>query len=268
MTDEDSPVVMVTGASQGMGAEVVKWLARAGCRIALTARSVDPLEALASMLKTKAGALLPLAFDVSDAAQCRLAVNKTLERFGRLDALVNNAGTLEPMAPIAQADIDQWQYGIGVNLLGPFYLTRYALDALRHVRGRVVNVSSGAARNPIAGWSAYCAAKAGLTHFTRVLAVEEPRVTCVALRPGIVDTGMQALIRSQGASAMDAEKVAYFHRLKSENRLEPPAVPARALAWLALYAPQSWSGEFMEYDDPRISVPAMEKFGNPEQGNP
>lgn len=264
MTDDRASVVMVTGASRGMGAEVVKWLATTGCRIVLTARSAGPLEAMARAVKARAAAALPLAFDVSDAAQCRLAIAKAIKQFGRLDALVNNAEILEPITTVAEADLDQWRYSIGANLLGPFYLTQAALGPLRRAMGRVVNISSGAAYRPIAGWSAYCVAKAGLTHFTRVLAVEEPQLTCVALRPGVVDTGMQTMIRTHGSDIMDAKKIAYFRRLKSENRLEPPAVPARAIAWLALHAHKSWSGEFLEYDDPRISVPAIEKFGNPQ----
>ncbi len=255
-------VVLITGASRGMGAATARWLGAAGCRLALAARSAETLETLAQTVGDAGGALaLPL--DVADADQCRRAVYRTLEVFSRLDALVNNAGLAEPIARVAAADVEQWTYNIRVNLMGPFYLAHACLPALRSSRGRVINVSSGAAHSAIVGWSAYCAAKAGLTHFTRVLAVEEPEVTCLALRPGVVDTDMQAAIRERGADAMEADKWAYFQRLKSENRLEPPEIPARAIAWLALHAPRSWSGEFVEYDDPRIASAAAETFGDP-----
>ena len=136
-----------------------------------------------------------------------------------------------------------------------------AVPALRAAPGRVVNISSGAAVKPIGAWSAYCAAKAALTHLTAVLAVEEPRIISVALRPGVVDTEMQAVIRREGPSAMDPERAAYFVQLKEEGRLEPPWVPARAAAWLALHAPPSMSGRFVEYDDPRVAEPALSLFG-------
>ncbi len=261
--NETPRVALVTGASRGMGAATAHWLAAAGCRIALAARSGEKLEALAQRIEENGGSAIALPLDVADAAQCRRAVEKTLETFGRLDALVNNAGLADPIARVSEADAGQWAYNIGVNLLGPFYLTGAALPALRRSRGRVINVSSGAAHSAIVGWSAYCAAKAGLTHFTRVVAAEEPEVTCIALRPGVVDTDMQAAIRERGADAMEADKWAYFRRLKSEQRLEPPETPARAIAWLALHAPRSWSGEFVEYDDPRIATAAAEAFGGP-----
>jgi NAD(P)-dependent dehydrogenase (short-subunit alcohol dehydrogenase family) len=188
-------------------------------------------------------------------------VKEALDRFGRLDALVNNAGVLSPVMPLADADPDAWARNIGVNLLAPFYLIRAAVPALRSAGGRVVNISSGAAQKPIGAWSAYCAAKAALTHLTAVLAVEEPRITAVALRPGVIDTRMQALIRREGPGAMDPEKASYFRQLKQEGRLEPPWVPARSAAWLALHAPRDLSGRFIEYDDPQVAEPALALFG-------
>jgi len=127
-----------------------------------------------------------------------------------------------------------------------------AIPHLRTARGRIVNVSSGAAVKAIEGWSAYCVAKAGGIHLTRLLAAEEPDITTVALRPGVVDTDMQALIRAEGAKAMNPEKRASFLELKATGQLLDPAVPARKIAWLALNAPSALSGAFLDYDDPRI----------------
>ena len=100
-----------------------------------------------------------------------------------------------------------------------------------------------------------------LTHFTRQLAVEEPAITSVALRPGVVDTAMQALIRRIGPQAMAAEQNTYFQSLKLEGELLPADVPARAAAWLVLAAPTALSGQFIDYDDPRLLTGAAEVFG-------
>ncbi len=186
---------------------------------------------------------------------------ETLNRFGRIDALVNNAGVIEPLARAAEADPETWRYNVTVNLLAPFYLARFALSALRAQGGRIVNVSSGAAHHPISAASAYCAAKAGLTHLSRVLAAEEPDVTVMAMRPGVVDTDMQLLLRQQGPSAMPPAEAAYYARLKMDGKLEPPWVPARVIAWMALAAPLSFSGEFFNYDDPRLVNPAVDLLG-------
>ena len=258
----DGPVVILTGASRGMGVEIARWLARAGARITLVARSADPLEEISEETNRLGGEGLPFSVDIAEPTGCNEAIRKTMDRFGRMDALINNAGLLGPIARVADADPDAWRYNLEVNLLGPFFLTRAALPHLRIAGGRVVNISSGAAVKSVRGWSAYCVAKAGLTHFTRILAEEEPDVISVAVRPGVVDTRMQEMIREEGPGAMSEDKVNYFQALKSENKLEPPSVPARSVAWLALHAPREMNGEFVEYDDPRIAEPAVSVFGD------
>jgi len=256
-----SKVAIVTGASRGMGADIARWLGKAGATVCLVARGAEALYGVAADIERLGARSHVMAADVADPEACRQVVDETAARFGRIDGLVNNAGILEPLASVADADPEHWAYNIAVNLNGPFYMCREAIPHLVPTRGRIVNVSTGAAVYPISAWSAYCAAKAGLTHFTRVLAHEEPALTAVAVRPGVVDTGMQALIRSKGPGVMSSERSAYFAQLKSERRLEPPAIPARSIAWLALFAPRERSGEYIEYDDPQVMGPAASYFG-------
>ena len=125
-----------------------------------------------------------------------------------------------------------------------------------------MNVSSGAATMALETVSAYCTGKAALNHFTRVLAAEEPAVTALTMRPGVVDTDMQAVLRNAVGNAMPVEQIAYYQQLKERGELEPPQIPARAIAWLALHAPREFSGQFLDYDDPRISRPAAQVFGD------
>jgi NAD(P)-dependent dehydrogenase (short-subunit alcohol dehydrogenase family) len=255
------PVVIVTGASRGMGAYVARWFGKAGAAVALVARSGDQLKQVSLDVKRLGGTPLAMVTDVADPRACARVVEQTVTEFGRIDALVNNAGIVEPLASVAIADTEAWRYAIEVNLFGPFHMVRASILELRKQQGRVVNVSSGAATTPIRAASAYCAAKAGLNHFTRVLAAEEPSVVCVAMRPGVVDTDMQAVIRRVGPAAMPPDQMAYYRGLKEEGKLEPPWVPARSIAWLALHAPLEWSGQFLNYDDPNISRPALEVLG-------
>ena len=257
----ENPVVIVSGASSGVGAAAARWLASTGAAVTLISRSESALQSVAKEVKRLGGAPLVCKADISDAGACRATLLKTLDRFGRLDALVNNAGIIAPIAPVASADTERWQYNIAVNLLGPFYLAREAIAELRKQRGRIVNVSSGAATRAIEHVSAYCAAKAALNHFTRVLAAEEPRLTVMSVRPGVVDTRMQETIRRNGPGAMTAEQVAYYQNLKLRGELEAPEVPGRAIAWLALHGPAEFSGQFLDYDDPHISRPALALFG-------
>ncbi|MEE4608873.1 MAG: SDR family NAD(P)-dependent oxidoreductase [Desulfobacteraceae bacterium] len=259
---KEPPVIIVSGASRGLGAAVASWLATAGGRVTLVARHEHRLDPVARQVKALGGEALIIAADVAEADACRRVAEATLERFGRIDALVNNAGVIEPLSRAADADPEAWRYNISVNLLGPFYLARFTLSALRAQRGRIVNVSSGAANHPISAASAYCAAKAGLTHLSRVLAAEEPDVTVMAMRPGVVDTDMQVFLRQQGPAAMPPAEAEYYARLKPDGKLEPAWMPARVIAWMALAAPASYSGEFFDYDDPRLVKPAVELLGD------
>jgi len=258
---ENKPVVIVTGASRGLGASIADWLGRIHAGVVLVARTRDGLERTAALVEKRGGTPLFLAADVAHADECAAVVDTVLAKFDRLDALVNNAGVFQPLAAVSASDPDQWRYNIEVNLMGPYNMARVAIESLRSHRGRIINVSSGAANHSIDKASAYCAAKAGLNHFTRVLAAEEPLLTVIAVRPGVVDTAMQAFIRENGPGVMAADQIGYYQNLKSDGLLEPPAVPARAIAWLALYAPSTLSGAFIDYDDPRIVRPSEEVFG-------
>ena len=256
----EPPVVIVTGASKGMGRDIARWLAAAKATVVVSARTGSALEQVAQWAEARGARALPIPLDVADRRMCEQAVQKTVDAFGRIDALVNNAGVLGPVASLAEADPAQWRQNIAVNLLGPFYLTRAALPFLRGSHGKVINISTGAAVKAIEGWSAYCTAKAGAAHMTRVLAAEEPEITAVAFRPGVVDTDMQATIRRGGVKGMTDERIAYFRKLKTEGKLLDPAVPAREAAWLALHAPARWSGEWIETGDPRIQKTVDKTF--------
>ena len=258
---ESNPVIIVSGASRGLGAAVARWLGKAGAALVLAARSAEALEAVAAEVGRLGGRALALPGDIADLDFCRHVVQQSRESFGALHGVVNNAAVVQPLAPVAQADPATWERNLQVGLLAPFRLTRAALPLLRASRGRVVNVSSGAAQTALPGASAYCVAKAGLNHLTRVLAAEEPRLTCVAVRPGVVDTAMQEVLRTPRSGQLPEAQVAYYRQLKDDNRLEPPRVPGRAITWLALEAPAAWSGDFLNYDDPRVVAGANRRWG-------
>ncbi|HBY93804.1 MAG TPA: short-chain dehydrogenase, partial [Chloroflexi bacterium] len=186
---------------------------------------------------------------------------RTLEEFGRLDGLVNNAGVLEPIARLAEADPAAFRWAFDVNLYGLLYTAQAALPALRATGGRIVNVSTSAAVRAYAGWGAYCTSKAAAFMLTRIMALEEPRVVVVAFNPGATDTGMQALVRREGQAAMSAERYEYLTRLKREGRLPPPERPGRALAWVVLRAPTVLSGEMVRGDDERVQAGVKSIFG-------
>jgi NAD(P)-dependent dehydrogenase (short-subunit alcohol dehydrogenase family) len=244
--------IIITGGSRGLGLAIAQDAAALGANVVMFARSADLLTQEAQYIRDGGGSALAVPGDISQLADCKRLVEKTMSNFGRIDSIVHNAGVLEPIAPIGEADPALWQQNLMVNLLGPMMLTQAALPYLRQNRGRVIHISSGASTYAIGGWSAYCSTKGGLNQFSRALAIEEELVTSIAVRPGVVDTEMQALIRTMGAEGMPEEAYERFLRLKDNGELLPPEVPGGTLAVLALFAPREWDGDFLSWDEERV----------------
>ena len=256
----DQPTIIVTGASSGLGAATAELAARLGANVVLAARSLKALQEQAGKIEAAGGRALVVRADVSLAKDCREIVRQAFGRFGRIDALVNNAGMIEPIDPIARTRRREWQRNWAVNVLGPVRLIQLALPHLRKSGGRVVNITSGSAETVVAGWGAYSSAKAAINHLTRILASEEPAITALALLPGIVDTPMQAEIRLKGEAHMAQSNYDWLFNLYENGKLLPPTAPARAIACLALYAPHEWSGEVLAWDENRLQQLVQKAF--------
>lgn len=221
MTEES--VTIITGAGKGLGKAVAKDLIDRGSHVVLVVRS----EASASMLAKEFGAkAVVVTKDVTapDAAEAAIAAGR--ERWGKVDGLVNNAGIVDPIARIADSDPAQWEASIAINLVAPYRFTRaFLAQGDKSAARRIVNISSGAAHQPLEGWNAYCASKAGLAMLTRATGLEyaQENVFAFGLLPGVIDTGMQATIRASGVNEVS--------RLP-RTVLRPPEEPARATAYL------------------------------------
>lgn len=183
---------IVTGASSGIGAATARSLARSGYNVALAARRVDRLETLAAELGQNA---LAVPMDVTDPAACEALVARTVERFGSVDVLVNNAG-IGLYAAIAEADPDDWRKMFDVNVLGVLYTTR---AAIRHMllrgSGDVVFISSVAGRRvPNSYGAVYSATKHALSAIAEGLRMdrEGKGIRVVSVEPGLVRTEFPA----------------------------------------------------------------------------
>jgi NAD(P)-dependent dehydrogenase (short-subunit alcohol dehydrogenase family) len=150
---------------------------RPGAKLVLAARSEEEVEsAWRRALRRQGAQALAVPGDVSDPEVVEEIVETALEQFDRVDILVNNAAVIWPLEETVYADPDEWAYNINTNLIAPFLLARNVLPVMLEQRyGRILNISSGAAATPVFGGSAYCAAKAGLDMFARVLALESGR---------------------------------------------------------------------------------------------
>ena len=184
-------VALVTGASSGIGRHFAALLAAAGVKVALAARRVERLAELAREIEAAGGQSLPIACDVTRSDDVAAAVAATENELGPLTLLVNNAGVVvsKPLFEHSEAD---WDHVIDTNLKGAWLMAReFAQHLVRLKRpGRIINISSVLGFRTIGRVPAYCAAKAGLTHLTHVLAMELARfgILVNALAPGYVET--------------------------------------------------------------------------------
>lgn len=220
-------VAFVSGASRGLGAGIAERFAEHGLRLVLCARSTPAL--------ADGGDVLARRADVRDADALESLVVEAEARFGAIDLWINNAGVLEPIAPIRDVEPEAFREHLDVNLTGVFLGSRCYVNHLRRVgRGGVlVNVSSGAAWKAYEGWGAYCAGKAGVERLTEVIALEEREIGLRAhsVAPGVVDTDMQATIRATPESRFpDAPR---FHALKRAGTFNSPRFVADQLLAIA-----------------------------------
>jgi benzil reductase ((S)-benzoin forming) len=233
-------VAVVTGASRGLGAGLATHFAASGMHLGLCARHRPTLVARTRPTAhdgrvQSAEAPVRAAVDVADYNAVANFADVVIAQFGHIDLWVNNAGLLGPIAPLADLDPIQLASVIDVNVVGVLNGSAVFTD---HVRRRIgagvlVNLSSGAATKPYRGWATYCASKAAVDHFTRVLALEEEGngLLAFSVYPGLVDTDMQAAIRASRES--DFPEGPRFRRAAEDNQFNSPAWVAEFLLALA-----------------------------------
>ena len=246
-------VAIVTGGGRGLGRAVAEALAALGASVVVASRNAPELDDVGLAIKRAHGRALAQTADVSDERQVQELVLATTRWVGPATILVNSAGIVEPFAPLARSDTALWLRNIAINVGGAYLPLRAALPGmLERGFGRVVNISSGAATRPSAGWTAYSASKAAVAQLTRSLAleVEGTGVTACVYNPGPLDTEMQARIRR--ARDEDFPRAEQYRQLEREGRLIDPRAAARVVAYLALPSTHR-NGQALDHDDAELA---------------
>jgi NAD(P)-dependent dehydrogenase (short-subunit alcohol dehydrogenase family) len=234
MVELNETTALVTGAGSGLGAAIARRLGAAGARVVLADIAEDKAVGVADAIDADGGSSLVVKLDVSDEAQVRAALAATLERFGGLDVLVNNAGT-DVTAPLDEVDIAAWNRVLDTNLRGPFLLCKLALSALHASRGgkggQIVNVASTAALRAWPNASAYHASKWGLLGLSKALHAEL-RASGIRVS-SVIAGGMRTPFLLDRFPDLDASK------------LQDPANVAEAVHFLLTMPPESVVSEIM-----------------------
>ena len=185
-------VAVVTGASQGIGRDTALALAQAGAKVAVAARSEEKLAALVTEIEAAGSTALAVKMDVADADQVKAGFKQVIEKFGRLDILVNNAAITRDGLSMRMKQ-DDWEAVLKTNLTGAHLCIQQALSSMMRARaGRIINISSVVAQSGNAGQANYVAAKAGLIGLTKAVAMEiaSRNITVNAVAPGFIETPM------------------------------------------------------------------------------
>ena len=219
----EGKTVVITGASRGIGEAAARAFAGEGANVVLLARGASSISGIAGEIGPRA---LAVPCDVSRYHEVEAAIVAAEDAFGQVDVMINNAGVVEPIAHLATSDPEGWARAIDINLKGLYHGMRAVLPGmLSRGAGTILNISSGAAYNPVEAWSHYCASKAGALMLTKSGHKEcgDKGIRVLGLSPGTVATEMQREIKASGINPVS--------KLEWSDHI-PPEWPARALIWM------------------------------------
>ncbi|HEX2929518.1 MAG TPA: SDR family oxidoreductase [Candidatus Binatia bacterium] len=184
-------IAVITGGGRGIGKAIAMAYAREGAKLALCARTVSELEQTVAEIRQLKTDAQGWVCDVSDEQAVKDFISNAQKKFGRIDALINNAGVITRPVPITELEVKKWDYTIAVNLRGPFLVTQVVLPIMmKQKSGSIINVSSSIGRSAYANFIAYATSKWGLEGFTQTLAAEtrSSNIRVNSVEPGYVAT--------------------------------------------------------------------------------
>ena len=200
----DGQIAVITGAGRGIGRAIALAYAREGAKLALAARNETELQETVAAASGLGAESIAVPTDVTSQDATEQLARRVVEQFGRIDVLVNNAGSSGPIGPLEGNDVADWVNTITVNLTGTFLVCRAVIPVmLERSTGRIINLSGAGATNAWSNMSAYCSSKAAVVRLTEVLAQEldGKGITVNALGPGSVHTSMWDRMTEQAADA-------------------------------------------------------------------
>lgn len=236
MSELAGKVALVTGGGRGIGRAAALELARRGAQVAVAARSKEEIDAAVAEIQQAGGTGLAVQADLSNSVAVLKLIENVQSALGPIRVLVNNAAAIGPFGATWELSGDEWERSHWINLVAPFRLSQAVLPGMLKLGwGRIINISSGAARTPLERAGPYSVSKAGLDMLTRQLGLEleGTGVATICVYPGVVDTVMQTAIREQPAEIVGTSVAERFQGFYSSGSLQNPERPGRLIAALA-----------------------------------
>ncbi|KAK9474528.1 uncharacterized protein V1510DRAFT_373429 [Dipodascopsis tothii] len=249
-----APVYIVTGASRGLGYRIAEKLLSAPTagKVLAVARTEAGLQKLAAAFP---GQVEYVTGDLADPATSELAVKTCVDKFGAIDGVVFNAAVIAPVAKIADVDMAALKRIYDINYFASVAALKVATPYLRASKGRVVfisSIASGVAH--YFGWHGYGGSKACVDHLAATYAVEEPDVLSVSIDPGVMDTNMQAEIRTEHGTKMKADHIEYLMRVKEDASIASTEGPATVVYNMVTRGTSEFSGKYLVFDDAALAA--------------
>lgn len=209
-------VVLITGASSGIGEATAYRLAEQGARVVLGARRADRLQKITDTIRSKGGTALPIALDVTDRAEMKAFVQQAMDTFGQVDVMFNNAGIM-PLAPMSSLNVEEWDAMIDVNIRGVLNGIAAVLPVMeKRGKGHIINTASVGAHAVFAGGTVYCATKYAVWAISDGLRQESKHIRTTIISPGVTTTEL-------GHDISDANSQAVLKELRQDS-LSPDAI--------------------------------------------
>ena len=239
-------ICLITGARTGIGLSVGLRLAKNGYRVIFSGRKLNDCKNTVNHLLANGFEVAETPIDLSNLSTLKTQTEMALSIWGTLDILINNGAVIEPINSIQKIDPQDFKKAVQVNYLAPTLLISYCWGDLTKNRGKVINILSGAAVNPIEGWTAYCSTKAALHMVNQQTHLEghEHGIISIGISPGMVDTAMQGKIRDSGINQVS--------KVSKEDLIDAKRTGSFAL-WCASSDADIFSGKMISENEAAVA---------------
>jgi len=238
-------VVLITGSRTGIGKETGRLFARKDYKVIFSGKKIGDCKDTVEKLTAEGLKVFEAQIDLTDISGLKENVKNALSIWGKLDLLINNGAIIDPIADLKNLTASDLEEAVKINFVAPTMLINHCWPHLKASKGKILNILSGAATNPIEGWAAYCSTKAALHMINQQAHLEGlvDNIKSIGISPGMVDTNMQEKIRASGVNQISKVK---------KDELISSETPAKFALWCATAEANEFSGKMISLNNSEV----------------